>query len=249
MYYNKAYKKSKKKQKHKKSKSENWSVFFVEIVTLGLMYLTIKNIINYTIFIIGELIALAVVYIANKLFWKSRNEKYLHSGITEVDNLSGEDFERFLSVYFQKHGYHVKFTPKTHDYGADLILTKNNRKTVVQAKRYADKVGIKAIQEIVSAKVYYKADRMMVVTNSQFTHEAEKLAATCNVELWNRNRLVEEFKIEEVQCFKDSENYKDKEVCPYCEGKLILKKGVYGSFLGCSNYPKCRYTQKVKSKK
>jgi DNA topoisomerase-1 len=34
--------------------------------------------------------------------------------------------------------------------------------------------------------------------------------------------------------------------CPKCkEGDLVLRKSVYGSFLGCSRYPKCRYTEKI----
>ncbi len=31
-------------------------------------------------------------------------------------------------------------------------------------------------------------------------------------------------------------------ICPQCGGKLIIRNGKYGSFYGCSNYPKCRYT-------
>lgn len=30
--------------------------------------------------------------------------------------------------------------------------------------------------------------------------------------------------------------------CPRCGGKLVLRSGQFGSFYGCSNYPKCRYT-------
>src|SRR3989338_5333823 len=37
--------------------------------------------------------------------------------------------------------------------------------------------------------------------------------------------------------------------CPQCkEGKIVLRKSIYGSFLGCSNYPKCRYTEKLENK-
>ncbi|SHK89077.1 NERD domain-containing protein [Hespellia stercorisuis] len=35
-------------------------------------------------------------------------------------------------------------------------------------------------------------------------------------------------------------------VCPKCGGKLIQRNGKYGAFIGCSNYPKCRYTGKTK---
>ena len=34
-------------------------------------------------------------------------------------------------------------------------------------------------------------------------------------------------------------------VCPKCGGQLTQKKGKYGAFIGCRNYPECRYTMKV----
>ena len=34
--------------------------------------------------------------------------------------------------------------------------------------------------------------------------------------------------------------------CPKCkDGNIVLRKSIYGSFYGCSNYPKCRYTEKL----
>jgi len=30
--------------------------------------------------------------------------------------------------------------------------------------------------------------------------------------------------------------------CPKCGGELITRKGKYGDFRGCKNYPKCRFT-------
>ena len=34
--------------------------------------------------------------------------------------------------------------------------------------------------------------------------------------------------------------------CPRCGGRIKLRKGRYGAFYGCSNYPKCRFTSDVK---
>ena len=34
-------------------------------------------------------------------------------------------------------------------------------------------------------------------------------------------------------------------ICPYCGGKLVVRKGKYGKFYGCSNYPVCTYTLKA----
>ena len=37
--------------------------------------------------------------------------------------------------------------------------------------------------------------------------------------------------------------------CPKCRGELIRKRGKYGYFLGCTNYPKCNYMEKVSKKR
>ena len=34
------------------------------------------------------------------------------------------------------------------------------------------------------------------------------------------------------------------EFCPYCNGILVNRTGRYGKFLGCSNFPECKYTRK-----
>jgi restriction system protein len=65
------------------------------------------------------------------------------------------------------------------------------KKIVVQAKRYSKKVGLKAVQEIVSAKSYYKADECWVITNNYFTAPAMKLGNSNEVLLIDRDELIE----------------------------------------------------------
>ncbi|MGH6879232.1 MAG: topoisomerase C-terminal repeat-containing protein, partial [Rhizomicrobium sp.] len=46
--------------------------------------------------------------------------------------------------------------------------------------------------------------------------------------------------------FPGTENGEDPRRCPGCgAGKLNLKLGRFGAFIGCSNYPECRYTRKL----
>lgn len=37
---------------------------------------------------------------------------------------------------------------------------------------------------------------------------------------------------------------KTGEVCPECGSELVIRKGKYGEFVACSNYPKCKYVKK-----
>lgn len=44
--------------------------------------------------------------------------------------------------------------------------------------------------------------------------------------------------------FREGESGRDPRACPGCaDGRLSLKLGKFGAFIGCSNYPDCRYTR------
>jgi DNA topoisomerase-1 len=46
--------------------------------------------------------------------------------------------------------------------------------------------------------------------------------------------------------FPDKGEGTDPRICPTCgAGRLSLKLGKYGAFIGCSNYPECRYTRQI----
>jgi DNA topoisomerase-1 len=48
----------------------------------------------------------------------------------------------------------------------------------------------------------------------------------------------------ERHLFPESADGGDPRLCPSCgEGRLSLKSGRYGAFVGCSNYPNCRFTR------
>jgi restriction system protein len=89
-------------------------------------------------------------------------------------------------------GYSVQATPVSGDWGADLILTRDGERTVVQAKRYTKSVGLEAVQEAVTARAKYHCSRSIVVTNSTFTRQARELAFANGTELWDREKLTKE---------------------------------------------------------
>ena len=43
-----------------------------------------------------------------------------------------------------------------------------------------------------------------------------------------------------VEKVKKKVEYSDDHVCPKCKGKMAIRKGKYGDFLGCSKFPKCK---------
>ncbi|MEG3868546.1 restriction endonuclease [Microcoleus sp. MON2_D6] len=127
----------------------------------------------------------------DKLTEEDQRKRLLDSGILEVDEMTGKEFEIFLNIHFRNLGYSVTLTQDSQDYGADLILYKNGSKTVVQAKRSKNPVGIKAVQEVAGAVRHYKGNKGRVITNNRFTENACKLAQSNDVELWDRKKLIE----------------------------------------------------------
>jgi len=161
---------------------------------------TIKRIIFVFLFII--LLPLIIIEkIIKGIFAVAKKRKFrkipygvdeflMNADIERIDIMEGYEFEKFLMVMYMYLGYDVKETARTGDYGADLIMTKNNELTVVQAKRYNGNVGAKAIQEIYAAKEHYKAENMVVITNSYFTKQAIIMAKELDVLLIDRDELI-----------------------------------------------------------
>ncbi|WP_147802569.1 restriction endonuclease [Alkalicoccus halolimnae] len=195
------------------------------------------------------------------LLWriKQRNKKLKRAGMDEIDQMEGIEFEKYLRLYFTDKGYTVKDTPISGDFGADLILDNNEEKIVVQAKRYSSRVGIKAVQESLSSLPYYKADKAVVITNSEFTKAAAELAEKTGVKLVGREELIK--MMTGFHRGKKKKPFTDKEVrdekrpsgeplpekapallCPRCGGEMVERNGKYGAFQGCSSFPACRYT-------
>lgn len=179
-----------------------------------------------------------------------RQEKLKSSGIADIDKMDGLQFEHYLGVLFKNQGYSVKVTRAVGDYGADLVIGKDGKLIVVQAKRYSKNVGLKAVQEAKTAIEYYKAQEAWVVSNSDYTYEATELARSNKVKLFNRDDLVEmilKMNPETVPTPKQITEQlpQTNMICERCGRNMVLRKGPRGEFYGCSGFPKCRKVRSV----
>lgn len=111
--------------------------------------------------------------------------------------MSGAEFELVCANHFRKLGYRVEETPTSCDMGADLILRKDREVIAVQCKRYKNKLSNTCVQEVVASMPVYHATSCMVVTNSYFTKNCKTVAAANGCILWDRNTIINNFKIKE----------------------------------------------------
>ncbi|MCF8567930.1 restriction endonuclease [Alicyclobacillus tolerans] len=123
--------------------------------------------------------------------WRpKRKRRYSKATMNDLDRMSGEEFERALRYYLNHTGWKVQMTPKTNDFGADLLGTAPWGKTyAIQAKRWNQRVGKEAVQQAIGAMHYYNTQAALVITNNFLTKPARELARSAGVELWERGKL------------------------------------------------------------
>ena len=138
---------------------------------------------NEFIYAGAGLFLLILVIICAVVFRKNDSEE-------EIDTMSGTEFEDFMAEILHRSGIEVlELTKGSGDFGADIIVMHEGERTAVQCKRYSRPIGVKAVQEAVSAKDYYKCAKAAVITNTSFTRQAKELAAESGVILWDRDAV------------------------------------------------------------
>lgn len=180
-----ARRKSKKKQKQDDTLGLVGGVSILS--SLIALYLT-KNAVISVITLIVVIVVLALIINSIE---EAKLKRLRRSGIAEIDKMTGTQFEHYLGQLFKLQGYNATVTQAQGDYGADLVLNKDGKRIVVQAKRYSKNVNLKAVQEVYGAIAHYKASAGWVVTNSGYTQSAINLARSNNVRLVDREELVE----------------------------------------------------------
>lgn len=119
---------------------------------------------------------------------KDNEEKRRKELITNspVNTLSPIQYEEYVALYLQKLGYkNVRTTKASGDFGAD-VLCENAKgiKICVQCKHYSKPIGVKAVQEVISAREYYKCQEAWVCASNTYTPSAYEMASKTGVKLY-----------------------------------------------------------------
>ena len=127
-----------------------------------------------------------------RLFRLKKVTKFEDVSLEDIDQMTGIEFEVFLSELYQTLGYRVEMTPHT-DFGIDLIVAKDGIRTGIQAKCYGEgrTVGVAAVNEVCGGAGHWKVQKKVVLTNRFFTKKAKISARSNRVKLIDRNDLQE----------------------------------------------------------
>ena len=136
---------------------------------------------------VAGVIVPVILFLGMLAFFGTGDYRNSYNGNHDVSKMTGIEYEQYCAERLKQRGFiDVKITPASNDYGADIIARNRDGCWVFQCKRYSGKVPIKAVQEIVSAKVYYNAAKAAIITNSELTSNALKLARVNGVVIMDK---------------------------------------------------------------
>ncbi len=140
--------------------------------------------------------------------------------------LQNQGHVRFLKYLFKEAGIEVPIIPiVVFDNGAKICVQIQEH-NVVYRRHLIEK--IMSYRDVLVSEYFKQRVYDLLLSRMQTSMEAERehisLARSKKEE--NRSKIY-------------------RGICPRCGGNLVFRDGNYGQFLGCSNYPKCRFTEKV----
>ena len=125
---------------------------------------------------------------------KKQQERQYFKSIQDHENLlksSPIEFEEIVGKCFRMMGYFVEHTPKSHDEGIDLKITKNGKLAVVQCKRYNGSVGQPILRDLYGSMMHNRANEAYLVTTGKMTQAAKTWATGKPITLIAGTDLVE----------------------------------------------------------
>lgn len=149
--------------------------------------------------------------------------------------------ERFQNPVHQNYG-HIR--------ALEDLLAGDYERELVSIISFGSRATLKDVQILSpNVKVINRTQLLGTIRSYQqpvlTQHELQKLVHTIETASVSKNKGA---KKAHVQSIKSTQTQARESIkankCPKCGGDLVNRKGKYGSFLGCSHYPSCRFVEK-----
>ena len=122
---------------------------------------------------------------------------YFHGCDLQRSRVSSLDFRTMSPVEYEQHcaamlraaGWSVRTIGAVGDQGVDVLADLRGTRAAIQCKKYRQRAGNAAVQQVVAGKRHYGAQIAVVVAPVGFTRSAHELAASNAVILLSHDDL------------------------------------------------------------
>ena len=189
-------------------------------------------------------------------FFDSRRKRKLldkQNDLDSIKSLSWKEFEELVGEAYRRKHYSVM---ENHGIGADggidLKLQRSGNVFLVQCKHWkTQKVDVRVVREMYGLMTAQHASGAIIITSGVFTQDARTFAEDKPIDLIEGYQLVDLLRSAQGTSTRaqNVETPKPLEMtCRKCGSSLVLRVARRGKkpvsrFWGCSNFPKCAFTQ------
>lgn len=162
--------------------------------------------------------------------------------------IKGNEYDEKWTQYLGKNKY--KFlNPIRQNYGHIVALKEvlnmdiNNFISIICFSNQA-KLSIKNATKV--TQIDYLIDEILsytkIIIKDNINDIANKIDSLNIIEVKEKREHIKSIK----KNISSTRKKEQQNICPKCNSNLVRRNGKYGEFLGCSNYPKCKYTKEVR---
>lgn len=130
----------------------------------------------------------------------------------------------------KSHIYHLKRLLKNFNvtYHSIIVLYNNSAKRIKATTPVVENKELKKTIKNTAARKELSSEEIDTIYNFLINHK--------------KNNVVSKRK--HIKNVKTRLKNIDKNICPRCNGNLVERKGKYGAFMGCENYPNCKFIKR-----
>ena len=201
---------------------------------------------------------LFLISIASLIWSSARKKRPFIKGrkaLSDLRELSWEEFREYVMGLFQKLGYSPEGNGAMDNEHADLRLKRDARTSLVCCKKYyVRKIPLSMVLEFYSAMLKWPLlEKGYFITTGSFSDEARKFASDKPLVLIDGERLTDFARIaESIDAARGWSSLQNNPgeigyACPICGASMFLRTVESNShsvtqFWGCSSYPACKGT-------
>ena len=187
---------------------------------------------------------------------KEKQKNYIISIIKRISNMDQEEFKLIIKKLLEFEGQKIsnididKCLCRVENNHKDLILCKNMKRSIsiVDIKKFENQVLENGFH---CGIIYYTGDISTNAVNyclkkNKFIFLYNEFDISERIYRMENNNENVNIDFEQIRINNTIQRQRSNNKCPMCGGNLVRRKGRYGKFLGCSNYPRCNYTRKSK---
>lgn len=217
----------------------------------------------------AQLESQSILFKGDKCTFKASGRKLLFDGFYKVTGYNEKDkllpeLEKGQGVSLDDIKQEQHFTEPPARYNEASLIRKLESLGIGRPSTYAPTVTILQTRKYIEiekkrihpTEIAFTVTEMLEkhfpeIVDSDFTSNMEEVLDEIGEGHKEWQKVLKEFYTPFLQKIEEGKkNIKSLKVaiptgekCPKCESELLLRKGRYGEFIACSNFPKCKYTK------